>query len=90
MDDRYEARNIIDQQLELLAEARDQGTVLLRVVVTADGRVGDLEIFRSPYRGESLAQAAVDAVRQWRYVPATQGGRPVDVYFTVRVDFDLQ
>ena len=28
-----------------------QGTVLLRVVVTADGMVGNVEIFRSPFRG---------------------------------------
>ena len=54
-----------------------QGTVLLRVVVTADGMVGNVEIFRSPFRGQSLAQAAVDAVRQWRYQPAQLQGRNV-------------
>jgi len=54
-----------------------QGTVLLRVVVSADGLVSDLQVFRSPYRGELLAQAALKAVRQWRYAPAQWQGRHV-------------
>ena len=34
--------------------------------------------------------AALAAVAKWRYKPAMQGSKPVDVYFTVRVDFELQ
>ena len=64
-----------------------QGTVLLRVVVTADGMVGSVEIFRSPFRGESLAQAAVDAVRQWRYQPAQLQGRSVACRIMQTVSF---
>ena len=34
-------------------------------------------------------ESAIDAVKQWRYKPAMQGTRPVDVYCTVVVEFDL-
>lgn len=64
-----------------------QGTVLLRVVVTAYGMVSDVEIFRSPFRGESLAQAALDAVRQWRYQPAQLQGRNVACRIMQSVSF---
>ena len=64
-----------------------QGTVLLRVVVTAYGLVSDVEIFRSPFRGESLAQAALDAVRQWRYQPARLQGRNVACRIMQTVSF---
>ena len=36
------------------------------------------------------ADEALAAVAQWRYEPAKQGTKAVDVYFTVRVDFELQ
>jgi outer membrane biosynthesis protein TonB len=32
----------------------------------------------------------VRAVRKWRYEPATLDGKPVDVWFTIRVDFELR
>jgi TonB family protein len=54
-----------------------QGTVVLRVVVDADGRVSVVEVFRSPYNGEALALAAAAAVGLWRYRPASLDGRPV-------------
>ena len=34
-------------------------------------------------------QAAIDAVQNWMYKPALQNGRPVEVYFTVFVEFKL-
>lgn len=49
---------------------------------------------REPIDNEASAMlfsmSAIEAVRQWRYEPATQNGEPVDAYFTVVVDFDLQ
>jgi protein TonB len=37
-----------------------------------------------------LDQAAVEAVRTWRFRPATLNGRPVDVYYNLTVNFRLQ
>jgi protein TonB len=68
-------------------KARLQGRVILRAVISADGAVEEVEVLRSsPFFDE----AAIEAVRQWRYEPARHRGRPVAVYFTVEVDFRLE
>ena len=36
-----------------------------------------------------LEEAAISAVQQWRYQAALQNGKPVEVYFTIVVDFSL-
>jgi len=74
---------------ELARVARIEGNVVLQAVIRADGTVGDLVVLRSTRPNSGFEQAAIDAVRQWRYKPALSGGRPVDVYFTVYVDFSL-
>jgi protein TonB len=65
-----------------------QGRVVLRAVVGTDGSVERVQVVSSPH--PLLAQAAEDAVMGWRYRPATWHGRPVRVWFTVRVDFVLR
>jgi periplasmic protein TonB len=37
-----------------------------------------------------LDQAALDAVRQWKFEPATRAGEPVDVYYNLTVNFRLE
>lgn len=66
-----------------------EGTVILRAVVRSDGSVGRIEVLRAPAAELGFEKAAVDAVRRWRYRPGRQGDRPVDVYFTIVVDFVL-
>jgi len=75
---------------ELARVARIQGRVILQAIVLKDGTVGELEILNCNRPGMGFEEAAVSAVAQWRYKPAMQGSKPVDVYFTVRVDFELQ
>lgn len=62
------------------------GSVILRVIVDEQGkpRVGDLV---RPL-GFGLDQAAIDAVNQWEFEPAKKDGKPVKVYFRVRVNFN--
>jgi len=67
--------------------ARMEGSVLLSVVVLADGSVRDVRVLRADPEGWDLGPAAAAAVEQWRYVPATLDGEPVDVQHTVRVRF---
>lgn len=68
-------------------EQRLEGKVILQIVVGEDGSVTDVKVLRSI---ELLDQAAVEAVRQWKYKPATKAGRPVPVYVTVTVNFRLR
>ncbi|UCF68472.1 MAG: energy transducer TonB [Acidobacteriota bacterium] len=74
---------------ELARRARIQGRVILRAVIKKDGSVADIEVLREPQANLGFSDAAISAVKQWRYRPAMQNGRPVDVYFTVTVNFTL-
>jgi protein TonB len=56
-------------------------------VLDTSGRVENVRILRSI---PLLDQAAIDAVRQWRYTPTQLNGRPVPVVMTVTVNFMLQ
>lgn len=72
---------------ELARAARVDGTVVLEAVLDTAGRITQLRVLKSV---PLLDQAALDAVRQWRYTPSTYGGRPVSVLMTVTVRFTLQ
>jgi protein TonB len=75
---------------ELARVARIEGRVILQAIVLKNGSVGELEVLSCNRPGMGFEEAAVGAVARWRYRPAMQGSRAVDVYFTVRVDFELQ
>jgi TonB family protein len=83
-------RAIYDPEPEYSEEgrkARYQGTVLLQVVVGVDGRTRDVRVARS--LGMGLDEKALEAVRQWRFDPATQDGQPVAVLVNIEVNFRL-
>jgi protein TonB len=65
-----------------------EGEVVLEIIVRRDGSVGDVKILRR--LGGGLDERAVQAVRQWRFAPATRLGAPVDVVVEVAVEFKLR
>ena len=67
----------------------EQGRVLLRVQVSMDGRPLSVAVARSS-GFDILDSAAADAVRGWRFVPATEAGRPVPAVADVPVQFRLE
>ena len=69
--------------------AKIQGSVWLELVVTRDGRVDQVRVTRSLDSG-GLDQAAISAVRSWRFEPGWLGDRPVDVLVTVVMDFTIR
>ena len=71
---------------EVARLARKEGMVILEAVLDTSGRVTQLRVIRSE---PLLDQAALDAVRQWRYAPSTYGGKPVSVLMTITVRFTL-
>lgn len=73
---------------ELARRARISGIVLLQAVIDKSGAVTEIEIGRGLSMG--LTDAAVEAVTQWRYEPATLRGKPVAVYMTLQIHFTLQ
>jgi TonB family protein len=64
-----------------------QGTVKLKLIVTAEGTADSIEVVRSLTPG--LDQKAIDAVTQWTFQPATKEGKPVDVWVNIEVNFRL-
>ena len=65
-------------------QARIQGVVIVEITVDTDGTVKGARVLRSI---PLLDQAALDAVRQWRYESPMLDGQPVPVVMTVTVPF---
>jgi TonB family protein len=64
-----------------------EGVVVLRILIDEDGRVKEAEVVSG---GPLLTQAALGAVRQWRYKPATLGGATLNEFeATAHVNFSL-
>ena len=66
--------------------ARIQGTVRLEAVIAKDGTIQDLKVLSGH---PLLVQAALDAVKQWRYQPTLLNGDPVEVVTEIDVNFTL-
>jgi protein TonB len=67
----------------------DQGRVIVRVNVSPDGEPLTLSIAHSS-GSTTLDEAAMAAVRQWRFVPARQSGQPVAAAAEVPIVFRLE
>jgi protein TonB len=67
--------------------SRVEGVVVLEAVIDARGGVDSVRVLRSI---PLLDQAALDAVRQWRFTPARLNGVAIPVVMTVTVNFSLQ
>ena len=89
LPERIEASYVQPEYPELARLARVEADVVLQAVILRDGTVDETEVLRCTRLGFGFEESAVDAVRQWRYRPATQDGVPVDVYFTIRVEFSV-
>jgi protein TonB len=70
----------------LAREAGVQGSVVLHAIIAKDGRVGELTVISGH---PMLIQAALDAVRQWRYQPTLLNNEPVEVDTTITVVFTM-
>lgn len=67
---------------------REEGKVLLRVFITAEGRAGEVQLHRSS-GFDRLDRSAADAVARWKFVPAKKGSQPISSWCIVPIDFKL-
>ncbi len=66
-------------------KSRISGIVILEAIIDHTGVVKDAQVLKPlPY---GLDQAALDAVKQWKFRPGTLNGQPVDVIFNLTVNF---
>jgi len=88
---RYEMaylRNPAPPYPPLARRAKEQGRVILRVLVSPAGTAQDVEV-RTSSGYERLDRAAIEAVRRWRFVPARRGAETVAAWALVPVLFQL-
>ena len=62
------------------------GTVVLKVVILADGTVAKVEVMRGE---EPFVSAAVETVKHWKYTPARHQGQAITVYRIIQIPFKL-
>jgi protein TonB len=72
---------------EIAILAHVTGMVILEATVAADGTVESVRVLRSV---KFLDQAAIDAVKQWRYSPLVLNGIPTPFVLTVTLSFNLK
>ena len=83
-----ELDRVIPRYPAMARRAGIQGAVVVRGIVRRDGTIDNVEVIKDLPQG--LGDAAAEAVRRWRFRPATVRGEPIDVYYTVTVNFRLQ
>lgn len=66
----------------------EQGKVLLKVLVSQDGKAETVKVDTSSGH-QKLDQAAIDAVKKWSFVPAKRSNQPISAYVLVPVNFTL-
>jgi TonB family protein len=66
--------------------ARVEGSVALAATIGTDGRIKKLQVVKGDAR---LAEAALDAVKKWRYQPSYLNGVPVEIDGTITLNFKL-
>jgi TonB family protein len=66
--------------------SRIQGDVILKVIISREGDVSHLEVISGH---PLLAEAALNAVKQWKYKPYFLNGNPVEIESTILVRFHM-
>jgi len=66
-----------------------EGTVILEVLVTKEGKAGKVSVYQSS-RYSSLDEAAVSSVRKWRFEPGKRGDKKVDMPVKIPIRFKLE
>src|SRR5437868_4290096 len=70
---------------EKARKKKQRGTVLVALVVNSDGLTKDVAVERGV--NPELDEAATDAVKRWKFTPASKDGKPVNVKIKVEVSF---
>lgn len=76
------------QYTEIARKARVQGVVIVQAIIDKEGQVTNVKVLKGLPMG--LEDAAVDAVKRWKFRPATLNGKPVAVYYNLTVNFRIQ
>jgi len=67
---------------------REQGVVLLEILILVDGSVGEVRVKESS-GFKRLDETAIKAVKRWLYMPVRRGVEPIDYWYIQPVEFSL-
>ena len=66
---------------------RISGSVMVEATVQPDGKVGEVKVLECSAPKVGFEQAAIDAVKKWRFEPGTRDGEPVPFSLKFRLNF---
>jgi protein TonB len=70
-------------------QLEEEGQIRVRICVNVQGRVGEATV-ATPSQFERLNEAAIKLAKQYRFRPATEGGKPVDQCVVLPVKFNME
>jgi protein TonB len=70
----------------LAKQMKVQGSVILQALIGKEGTIQDLRVLSGP---PILSNAAIDAVRQWRFRPYFQSGQAIETEARITVNFTI-
>jgi len=89
----FQAQPILKTHIKYPDDAKSsdiEGVVILQIEIFEDGTIGAIEVLKSLLSGPGgLDEAAVKAVRQWEFTPATSEGKPVSSWHVLEITFPL-
>lgn len=88
-EDAHQLNNPRPAYPSLSRRLREQGTVLLEILIEPDGSVGEVRIKESS-GFKRLDDTAVKAVKQWKYTPAKRGNEPIAYWYLQPLEFSLR
>jgi protein TonB len=89
IDAAYAASNPVPPYPAIARRLGEQGTVVLRILVSVDGRAEKVEIEKSS-GSSTLDRSAETTLKQWRFIPAKIDGKPVEQWYVTRWTFKLE
>ena len=75
---------------ELGVRMKLEGYVILSAVMRKDGTIDDVKVLRGMAKGKfGFEEEAIEALKQWQFVPGKFNGEPADVRMNLQVSFAL-
>ena len=68
---------------------REEGTVVMEILVLANGTVGEVKL-KSSSGYKRLDDAAINAIKHWKFIPASQAGVAIDYWYEIPFEFNLR
>ena len=82
-------RKVDPKYPEAARRAEREGVVELECTVGVDGRATDIKVIKEEPKGFSFGEAAIEALKKWRFTPAKKGGESVPQRVKLPIRFTL-